>query len=105
MGISMTHTVIEDAVYVSLIGPFLGYYAKIKGARNNLEAALMCNTDRRMQSLWCSTYTLEQVEKCIEEFGGQIIEIGELDYDAHALMDHRRAMEAAGMPDKVSVRL
>lgn len=65
----------EDAVYVSLIGPFLNYYALVPYAQNNVEARWICNQDRRLKSLWCSTYTYDQVVEAIHKYGGQLIEL------------------------------
>ncbi len=74
-GLTIKMNVVEDKVYVSLIGPFMNYYAKVPYAKNNAEAGWLCNADRRLKSLWCSTYTLEQVTECIHKYGGQIIEL------------------------------
>lgn len=70
MNIAITQKVVEEAVYVSLIGPFMGYYARVPYARNSIEAAWICNQDRRLKSLWCSTYTLEKAQECILKYGG-----------------------------------
>lgn len=74
-GVKVNINLIEGANYVSLIGPFMNYYAKVPYARNNIEARWLCNQDRRLKSLWCSTYTLEQVVDCIHKYGGQVIEL------------------------------
>ncbi len=66
--------VIDKAVYVSLIGPLMNLYAKVPYAENNIEAAWICNSSK-LKSLWCSTYTLEDVERCIADYGGSIIEL------------------------------
>ncbi len=76
-----------DDFYVSLIGPLLNYYALVPGARTLEEARLMCNTDRRLQSLWCTAHTKEEVDYCITKYGGQIITLyeGGMEYDHFAL--------------------
>ncbi len=65
--------------YASLVGPFLGYYCEIPNAQSSMDARYMCNQDRHMQRLWCSIYTLKHVHEMIDTYGGQIIEIHELD--------------------------
>lgn len=81
--------------YASLVGPFLGYYALIEEAEDHNEAALMCNTDRRMKSLWCSIYTESKTDELIEKYGGQKIELCKngLNYDVRALWDYRTSMQ------------
>lgn len=70
--ITVTTNKKEEATYVSLVGPFMNYYAEIPYATNNLEAAWICNNSK-LQHLWCSTYTREQVDRMIKDYGGQII--------------------------------
>lgn len=91
MNIAITVPVRDKATYVSLIGPFLNYYAKVPHAENSVEAAWICNNSK-LKSLWCSTYTLEQVEKMIQEYGGQIIALYSdgLDFDMFELQQLRR---------------
>jgi len=78
-------------VYVSLVGPLLGFYALVPGAETLEQARLMCNTDRRLRSLWCSAYTKEEVDRCIEQYGGQIIILYRdgMEYDYEALQELR----------------
>ena len=78
-------------VYVSLIGPFLNLYALVPGAKTPEQARLMCNTDRRLHSVWCSVYDRAGVDKCIKEFGGQIITLyeGGMEYDPEKLRELR----------------
>jgi len=68
-----------NGFYASLVGPFLNLYCEIPGAESEQDARHMCNQDRRMQPLWCSIYTLDQVQEAIARFGGQIIPIKQLD--------------------------
>ncbi len=91
----ITQKVNKEATYVSLIGPFMNMYAKIPYAENNIEAAWICNQDRRMKSLWCSTYTLEQVQECIGSYDGAIIELYSegLEFDMGELYQLRRQLE------------
>ena len=91
----ITQKVVDKAVYVSLIGPFMNMYAKVPYAENNIEAAWICNQDRRMKSLWCSTYTLEQVQECIASYDGAIIELYSegLEFDMGELYQLRRQLE------------
>ncbi len=69
----------ELRLYASFVGPLLGYYAKIPGARTEGEARHMLNGDRRMKYLWMSMYTHAEVLDGIKQFGGQIIVIKHLD--------------------------
>jgi hypothetical protein len=84
-------------IYVSLVGPFLNKYARVPDARTDSEARLMCATDRRMQSLWCATYTKEQVDECIRKYGGEIIELyaDGFEYDVEALRRLRAEIDYA----------
>jgi len=91
---------VDKPIYVSLVGPFLNFYALVPGANTEEEARLMCATDRRLTSLWCSVYDRAGVDRCIEEFGGQIIELyeGGMEYDPEALR-HLRAGSDPTCPD------
>ena len=91
----ITQKVNKEATYVSLIGPFMNMYAEIPYAENSVEAAWICNQDRRMKSLWCSTYTLEQVQECITSYGGTIIELYAegLEFDMNELWQLRKQLE------------
>ena len=71
----ITQKVVDKAIYVSLIGPFLGKYARVPFANNSIEAAWICNQDPRLRHLWCSAYTLEAAQECIRKYGGEIIEL------------------------------
>ncbi len=95
--------VVEEAVYVSLIGPLLGYYARIPYANNSIEASWICNNSK-LKSLWCSTYTREAAEKAIEEYGGQFIELyaDGLNFDMYELEQLREQIKGA---DSVQVKL
>jgi len=73
--LSVTQKIVSGATYVSLIGPFMNMYAQIPYAQNSIETAWICNQDRRMKSLWCTTYTHKQVLECIQKYGGTIIEL------------------------------
>jgi len=75
MSIVITMKIKEEEIYVSLIGPFMNMYAKVPYATNNVEARWLCNADRRLKSIWCSTYSKEKVDECIEAYGGSIIEL------------------------------
>lgn len=72
MPITITRKIDKEATYVSLVGPFMNYYAEIPYATNNIEAAWICNNSK-LKNLWCSTYTREQVDRMIKDYGGQII--------------------------------
>ena len=91
----ITQKVVDKAVYVSLIGPFLGKYARIPYADNSIEAAWICNQDRRLKSLWCSTYTLEAAQECIRKYGGEIIELyaDGLEFHLHELKQLREQLK------------
>lgn len=69
----MDHILENDRVYVSLVGPFLGYYARIPGARSDIEARILCAATKGLKHIWMSVYTKEEVLECIERYGGQFI--------------------------------
>lgn len=104
MNITITQKIVDKAIYVSLIGPFMNMYAKVPYAENSVEAAWICNTDPRLKRLWCSTYTLEKVEECIEKYGGKIIELyaDGLEFHLHELKQLREQLKGK---EKVSCRL
>ena len=95
MSITITQKIVDKAVYVSLIGPFMGKYARIPFADNSIEAAWICNQDRRLKSIWCSTYTLEAVHEAIEKYDGEIIELyaDGLDFDMYGLEQLREQLK------------
>ena len=90
----VTQTVKDKAVYVSLIGPLMNLYAKVPYAENSIEAAWICNKSK-LKSLWCSAYTLEEVERCIADYGGSIIELYKdgLDFDMYELGQLRQQLK------------
>lgn len=90
----VTQTVKDKAVYVSLIGPLMNLYAKVPYADNSVEAAWIINKSK-LKSLWCSTYTLGEVERCIADYGGTIIELykDELDFDMYELEQLRQQLK------------
>ncbi len=65
----------NDQVYVSLVGPFLGYYARIPGAKSDMEARILCNATKGMKHIWMTTYTKEEVAEMIVMFGGAILNL------------------------------
>lgn len=70
-----------NGIYVSLVGPFIGYYAEVIGAKSRLHARIMCCQDRWMQRLWCNVYDFGQVSDHIGMYGGKILKIEPLDAD------------------------
>ncbi len=82
----------NDQVYVSLIGPFLGYYARIPDVKSDIEARLICNGTRGLRHIWFTTYSLKQVEANIARFGGQIIKLRGQEMEGwNEVYEHRAA--------------
>lgn len=99
MPITITQKKIQEATYVSLIGPFMNYYAEIPYATNNIEAAWICNNSK-LKHLWCSAYTRAQIDRMIKDYGGQIITLypSGLDFDWYEFEQFR-----ASLKDKDSI--
>ncbi len=74
ISLEVTQIVVDEEVYVSLIGPLMNLYARVPYAENSVEARWICNQSK-LKSLWCATYTLEEVHRCLVEYGGAIIEL------------------------------
>ena len=72
--------------YASLMGPLLGMYYPLP-FDNEWQNRMALNTSR-LSKLWCSVYTLEEVEQQIKLYGGFMLPDGfanKLDYDSHAV--------------------
>jgi len=85
--------------YVTLVGPLLGYYIRVKAA-DTQHLGLMLNGSK-LKRLWCAGYTLGQIQRDRKSYGlEELLQFKQdmLDYDYNKVEEEYKRITGKELP-------